>query len=107
MNGHFSPSFYREHIEPRTVVRSSDPGTSHEAALGTLEFAANQREKVLVALAALGGLAGAEQIGARCGLDGYAIRKRLPELQRLGRVHATAQTRTTASGRKERLWALS
>lgn len=107
MNGHFSPSFYREHIEPRTLTRATDPGTSQEAALHAVEHAADHCGRVLVALRRLGGTAGAEQIARACGLEPYQTRKRLADVERLGLAHPTGDTRITASGRRERLWSLA
>lgn len=87
----------------RSRARSRDPATSHAAAESMQTAAAQQAERVLRALRALGE-AGAEQIGLACGLDAYTTRKRLPELQRLGLVEPTGAVRTTTSGRAERVW---
>lgn len=91
---------------PAAVVpraRRRDPVTSHEAAESMKTGAAQQAERVLKALRSLGE-AGAEQIGEVCSLDAYTIRKRLPELQRLGLAAPTGAVRSTASGRSERVW---
>lgn len=47
---------------------------------------------------------GAEQIAESCGLAAYQVRKRLPELQRMGLADVTGDARKTKSGRSERLW---
>lgn len=87
-------------------ARRRDPITSHEAAASMRDAAAQQTARVLQALRDLGE-AGAEQIAARCGLDAYAVRKRLPEAQRAGLAVPTGGVRTTSTGRSERVWRLA
>jgi predicted ArsR family transcriptional regulator len=65
--------------------------------------ATKQAAAVLHVLRAYGPL-GAEEIGARLGLDAYAVRKRLPELQDANLACPLERTRQTASGRSERVW---
>lgn len=72
------------------------------------KVATEQAAKVLYALRDLGE-AGAEEIGERCGLDAYSVRKRLPELEAAGRVEVVMvgdepKTRFTSTGRRERVW---
>lgn len=86
-----------------THVRASDPQTSRHAAESMADVAPGLCERVLRALTALGS-AGAEQIGARCGMDPYAVRKRLADLEREGRAYPTDAKRTTSTGRAERVW---
>ena len=50
------------------------------------------------------GYSGAEEIGDRIGLDAYAVRKRLPELQDAGLVAPMPLKRKTRTGRWERVW---
>lgn len=86
------------------MVRSSDPTTSQDAAIAaTPKLALNQQMLVMGALAALGH-GGAEDVARWCQLEPYAVRKRLPELQRQGLVRPTGTTVTTSSGRQERVW---
>jgi hypothetical protein len=51
---------------------------------------------------------GAEQIAEHLvnhvDIDAYQVRKRLPELQRVGLACPTDKTRTTKTGRYERIW---
>lgn len=83
--------------------RRRDPKTSKDAALSMRQAANAQCAAVLNALRQLG-TAGAEQIGARCGLQPYAVRKRLADLEHARLARPTEQTRKTASGRSERVW---
>jgi len=84
-------------------ARRSDPNTSHEAAARVREFSQAHATLILQTLKRFG-KAGAEQIAAATRLDAYAVRKRLPELQRDGLARPTDATRATASGRHERVW---
>ena len=95
------PAVVHAAVAPR--ARRRDPVTSHDAAESMKTAAAQQAERVLQALRSLGE-AGAEQIGLACGLDAYAVRKRLPELQRIGLAALTGVVRSTSSGRSERVW---
>ena len=82
------------------AARRSDPATSHEAAK-TAPVSEHQR----LILDALGqGPAGASGIGARCGLSGHQVSKRLTELARTGRIVETGRVVTSSSGRGEREW---
>lgn len=86
-----------------THCRAVDPDTSWEAAKSMRSAANAQCAAVLNALRQLG-TAGAEQIGARCGLPAYAVRKRTSDLEHAGLIATTGETRKTSSGRSERLW---
>lgn len=88
------------------LARRTDPQTSHDAAASMGRAATMQCAKVFNALRALG-KAGAEQIGERCNLPAYAVRKRLPELEDAGLIYPTEHTRKTLSGRSERIWELT
>lgn len=93
-------------IETKRLARRTDPDTSHEAAARVHGFKARHHFKILAALKSLG-QAGAEQVAALAGIDSYAARKRLPELQRLGYVRVVdGQVRKTSSGRHERVWSV-
>ena len=103
-------------IEPKARARRADPATSKDAANAVGQFSGDHYAKIKQAMAQLGRPCGAEQISAtllRGGvkLDAYQIRKRLPELRKLGAVRVVEEggheaTRETASGRHERMWAL-
>jgi predicted ArsR family transcriptional regulator len=91
-------------IETKRLARRADPQTSHEAAARVHEFKAGHHIKILTALRRLG-QAGAEQVASLAGIDSYAARKRLPELERLGYVRVVdGATRKTSTGRHERVW---
>lgn len=92
-----------ELILPPPRARRNDPETSRDAARSMIGPAAEHANRVLSALRELGE-AGAEQIGERCGMEPYAVRKRLPELAAVGLCEPTHMTRITRSGRKERIW---
>lgn len=90
-------------FNPARLARRTDPGTSHEAAERVQEFGAGQCAKILECLQRFGPQ-GPEQIGQRLNLDPYAVRKRLPELQRAKKAEPTGENRMTISGRHERVW---
>lgn len=91
-------------IETKRLARRTDPETSHEAAARVHEFKAGHNVKILAALKSLG-QAGAEQLAELAGIDPYAARKRLPELERMGYVRVVdGQVRKTSTGRHERVW---
>lgn len=83
--------------------RATDPKTSHDAGASMKKAATAQGAAVLMALKMIGPC-GAEEIADRIGLDPYAVRKRLPELQDAGLVAPISQTRKTRTGRAERIW---
>ncbi len=89
--------------DPRVLARRSDPATSHDAAARVREFGPAQMQQVLSALRRFG-KAGAEQIAAATKMDAYSVRKRLSDLEHAGLAQPTETLRTTASGRKERVW---
>ena len=64
--------------------RTSDPVTSKEAAMGAAAFAATHSERICAALET--GTMTAADISRATGLTVVQIDRRLPELQRSGRV---------------------
>ena len=88
---------------PRLLARHGDPGTSHGAAAGAARRHWPHYERILAVMEEARPL-GAEQIAARCGIAAYAVRKRLPELQREKLVALHPGERLTSYGRAERLW---
>jgi predicted ArsR family transcriptional regulator len=86
------------------LCRASDPVTSFEAADRVKEFQSDHCTSILMALKRKG-QAGAEQIAAMTSLDAYQVRKRLSDLQKRELVQPHQETRLTATGRRERLWA--
>lgn len=89
--------------DPKTLARRSDPATSHAAAALVHNFGPAQMQQVLSALRRFG-KAGAEQIAAATKMDAYSVRKRLSDLEHASLARPTETLRTTASGRKERVW---
>lgn len=88
-------------------VRRTDPGTSHEAAAMAGELAKTHQERIRALLVErqeykLPPL-GAEQIGELLGIEPYAVRKRLAELNRDGLAIPVGE-RKTKTGRTERTW---
>lgn len=83
-------------------ARRTDPATSHAAAEAAAELALRHHGLVLAALRQ--GAAGKDAIARSTGLDGVAVARRLPELQRMGLVRLTGRTVASASGRQEREW---
>jgi predicted ArsR family transcriptional regulator len=90
-------------LSPASHARRSDPATSKEAAGRVKEFAGGQCGEILAVLRDRGRL-GAEQIAAWVKMDSYMVRKRLADLEHAGLAMPTDTTRTTASGRRERIW---
>lgn len=90
-------------LEAVPRVRRTDPGTSHEAAVMAGDLAKTQHGLIRNLMRATGVPMGAEQIGEKLGIPAYAIRKRLPELERDGEVRVVGE-RKTAGGRTERTW---
>lgn len=85
------------------LARDTDPITSHMAAARVGEFRDSQWRSILACLADSGPL-GAEGISYLTDIEAYAIRKRLPELERDGMVKTTGRLLRTISGRHEREW---
>lgn len=91
-------------IEP--AARRTDPQTSQLAAAQARELAAQHHRIILSCLEAHGPL-GKDGVAARTQLTGHAIGKRLPELQRMGRIMLTGRTVASTAGRAEREWRLA
>lgn len=88
------------------LCRASDPITSFMAADRVHEFQQDHCTLILDVLRRNHNHAlGAEQIGMVTGLDAYQVRKRLSDLQKRDLVQPHQETRLTATGRRERLWA--
>lgn len=93
----------QEHDAARRLARRSDPSTSHDAAARTAAFRNAQKDRILAKLRD-DGQAGAEEIGDDLGMDGYAVRKRLADLEHAQLAVPTGMQRQTRSGRWERIW---
>jgi predicted ArsR family transcriptional regulator len=88
------------------LARNTDPSTSHEAAQLALNFQAQHHRNILDALRVHGPM-GKDTIGARAGLTGVQVSRRLAELEKLKKVRATGTLVRSNSGRAEREWALA
>lgn len=86
-----------------TRARRIDPWTSRAAARAAAAFAGTHRAAILAALREHGPLS-AEGIADITGIEAYAVRKRLPELQRAFLAVPTDRVEPTRSGRMQRVW---
>ena len=89
----------------RRSARRTDPMTSFWAAVENIESGARASQQVRVyrALRRLGGLRMASEIAAELDMDAYVVRKRLPELERLGVVVRDPRHH----GLREQLWTVA
>jgi len=86
-------------------ARKHDPRTSHAAAASVDRFASGHYLLILHDLAH--GDRTFYEIADGTGLAGQQVNKRLPELERAGRVIATEHTRPGPSGRQCRVWRIA
>jgi predicted ArsR family transcriptional regulator len=89
--------------EEHVRARASDPVTSHIAAGAADGLARRHAERILECLSM--GPLGKDGIAHVTGLDGVAVARRLPELQRDGLADVTGKTAVSRTGRPEREWA--
>ena len=82
-------------------VRKTDPITSFESADNAENFA--DKHKALI-LAALTEPLGKDGIARKTGLNANQISRRLPELQKLGKVELTGRKVKSDAGLNEREW---
>ena len=85
------------------LARRTDPVTSHEAARLASEFAGTHCARIHAALVQCGPM-DPEQIGVMVGMEPYACRKRLADLQRAKQAETTGELVPTTSGRYQRVW---
>lgn len=83
-------------------ARIKDPATSQQSAARTVEFDANHFGRIMDALRQ--GPATFHEIAARIDMEGQQVNKRLPELERIGAVVRTEETRASPSGRQCAVW---
>ncbi len=83
--------------------RATDPETSHEAGRAASAFVATHEEAILGALHAHGP-ATCHELGARLGIDGVAVARRMAKLRDERRVAATNDTRPSPTGRRCTVW---
>lgn len=90
-------------IDFEPLARNTDPVTSHMAAAEAKELAARHHRLILSCLEAHGP-SGKDRIGTLTSITGHAVGKRLPELERMGKIVLTGRNVLSASGRQEREW---
>lgn len=90
-------------FDPRNLARASDPQTSHEAAESARDFASGHCAVVLEALKQHGP-SSKTRLAQLTGLDGVAVARRLPELERAKLAAPTEDKALSATGRRERVW---
>lgn len=90
---------------PRGLFRRTDPQTSRIAASRLVESGAlgRQAQAVLEAVQANPGSTAVE-IAQRAGIDRYAVSRRLPELQRKGKVRRGPPRDCRVNGRPQSTW---
>ena len=91
-------------FSPTALARRNDPATSHATAMMAGGVRANHNKRILAALRL--GPGSKDEIGARAGLIGHAVGKRMPDLRRAGLVELTGANRRSASGRPEQEYRL-
>ena len=87
---------------PAPAARHTDPETSHAAAESMGLAAGKQRSDVLAALA--DGPATAAELDQRLDWPWTTANRRMKELERLGLVERTGETRPTPRGRSAEVW---
>ena len=91
-------------FSPTVAARRTDPATSHATAAMAGGVRDNHNKRILAALRL--GPGSKDEIGARAGLIGHAVGKRMPDLRRAGLVELTGANRRSASGRPEQEYRL-
>lgn len=84
-------------------ARSSDPSTSHSAAIAAAEFAGSLGKRIHKTLQLCGPM-DPEQIGAMLDMEPYSVRKRLADLHKANQAEPTGEIVNTRSGRSQRVW---
>lgn len=89
-------------------ARSTDPDTSHEAANAMSDARITElQQAALDALKALGGSGTNDDIVEQSGVDWNTITPRMRPLLRKGLVSIEGKRRSTRTGRKQIIWALT
>lgn len=90
----------------RKRARRSDPATSHEAAALVREFDGEHYRRILEALTLLC-FGTCYSLAEGSGLDHVAVARRLPELERAGRIRRCEQTAVAPNGRRVTVWRMA
>ena len=102
----FDPMPIDTHTPPSRLVRTTDPHTSHEAALNASRRGPSQRRRVWEALNKLGDATDYE-LSVETGILRSSAAKRRQELVDLGHVVATPFRRKTDTGSNAVVWRVS
>lgn len=89
-------------FEPHKLARNTDPDTSKQAARSVEELRENHMEKILAQLAIIPKTA--EGISDGIDISYVAVNRRLPELERAGKVTRTERRLPNRSGRMAIVW---
>lgn len=91
--------------DPKTLARSTDPQTSHEAAEKLVSSGALTKQMTLVldVLRKHGPCTSAE-LAERSGLDRYVVARRLPDLQKRQRATKVTARVCSVGGNKATVW---
>ena len=84
------------------AARTTDPGTSRDAAAAATALVADHNQRIVRALAL--GPAGVSEIGARCRLSAHQVGKRVTQLGRDKSIALTGNLVQGLTGRMEREW---
>lgn len=91
--------------EPHSLARHANPGTSRRAAAEVVQEGVVDRQHILVLAAVLDNPRGtAQEIGRVSGLGRDVMTRRLPELERLGRVRRLQSRPCRVTGRVAATW---
>ena len=85
-------------------ARATDPATSHAAADAAESFIPHHHANIVDALYSKGP-ATIYEIARLTGIDHIAVARRMKEIERLGSVYRTADTRPSPQGRQCTVWA--
>ena len=92
-------------LEPVPLARTTDPATSHQAAESMTEAAGVQRLAIVRALEKRAMTA--DELDQALQYRPTTSGRRLAELERMGRVSVTEETRATRSGRQARVYRIA
>jgi len=101
------PTFQGQHyldFAPRPAARATDPPTSHEAAERAERFSTGHYAQILEALRESPG--SKTQLSARTGINDVEVGRRISDLLGVGRVLVHSHDGRSASGNRERVYAL-
>jgi predicted Rossmann fold nucleotide-binding protein DprA/Smf involved in DNA uptake len=92
-------------LDPLPTARAADPDTSHEAASLATVFQRDHFNRIATALGGESLTAG--EIGSRAGMDNVQVSRRLPEMEKMGRVVRDGARVCAVKGTKMTAWRLA